>query len=270
MAIYRDVCEVLNRDGYTKEVYRFQGAKTKSKFSVCDEVSRDYIYFSTSLEHHEYFTVKRLKQMLNEQLMHEYGIIFSNKTLHGTYTYPAIKNFVLNSDSIKSLYSFRLITCRAFDGLIKDNYQYNMSKQKNSRCIERVDRRVYGGGYGVADEWKQLMVYLTYFSAQHKISREELLELIRNMAMSGKISNKNNIEFILGADSKYMYEINPHMESVFNKYNIINTLEAILEKGLFEQTSELARNPHRTIREVVDEYEKGREKTLELLGKRKY
>lgn len=270
MAIYRDICRILDEDGYTKELYRFQGAKTKSRFSVCDDASKDYIYFSNSLEHHEYFTIKRIKQLLNEELMKEYGIIFSNKTLHGNYTYPAIKNFILNSDSIRSLYSFRLITSKSFEGLIKDNYQYNMKKQGNSRYIERVDRRVYGGGYGVADEWKQLFVYLTYFSAQHKITREELLELVRNMAITNKTGKKENIGFILENDTKYMYEINPHIESVFNKYNIINTLESILEKGLFEPNSELALNPHRTIRTVVDDYERGREKTLELLGKRKY
>jgi len=271
MTIFQEACHELKRDELTKEVYRFQGAKTRSNFSlVDDDLSRDYIYFSNSLDHHKYFSVKRIKQLLNSILLEEEGIPLSNKTLHNNDGYNAIRNLIINTDKFKSLYTFRLVLSDSFDGLIRDNYQYNIGKKSGFRGIERVDRRVYGGGYGVSDEWKQLMVYLTYFSLNHKITRDELLKLIRNMRMTNRISRKDNIDFLFQGTDLYSYEINPHLYSDFNKYNIINALEMILEKDLVLPDSELARHPHQTIKGVVDEYEKGREKTLKILDKRKY
>lgn len=271
MALYHDVCREIKSEGYTKEVYRFQGAKTRSSFSLTDdEIKGDYIYFSNSLDHHKYFAVKRIKQLLNQLLLEEYDIPISNKALHSDEGYNAIRHLIINTDKIKSLYSYRLYLADSFEGLIKDNFQYNMTKKSGTRGIERVDRRVYGGGYGVSDEWKELMIYLTYFSASHKISRDELLQLVRNMRMTNRLSRKDNIDFLFKETDLYSYVINPHLYSDFNKYNIINALEAILEKGLVIPDSELSKHPQQTIRGVVEEYEKGREKTLELLGKRKY
>lgn len=270
MAIYKDICRVLKHDDYAREVYRFEGARTRSSFNINDEVSGDYIYFSKSLDHHKYFTVKRIRQMLNNLLLEEYGFPLSNNSLHDHNNYHKIRDLVLYSDNIKELHSYRLVCASPFEELIKDNYQYNHDKKSGTRGIERVDRRVYGGGYGVSDEWKQLMVYLTMFSGSHKITRRDLLELIKNMRTTNRISRKSNIDFLFSDDSKYAYDINELVFSDFNKYNIINALESILDKGLALPESELSRHPSKTIKGVVNEYEKGRVKTLELLGRRKY
>ena len=270
MAIYKDICHDLKRDDLAGEVYRFEGARTKSSFSINGDVNGDYIYFSKSLDHHKYFTVKRIRQMINKLLLDEYGIPLSNTTLQGD-DYHKIKHLILYNENIKDLYSFRLVCANPFDELIRDNYQYNHDKKSGNRGIERVDRRVYGGGYGVSDEWKQLMVYLTMFSASHKITRNDLLELIRGMRASNRICRKNNIDFMFsGTADTYSYDINELVFSDFNKYNIINALESILDNGLALPESELSKHPTRTIKGVVNEYEKGRVKTLELLGKRKY
>jgi hypothetical protein len=269
MAIYKDICHDIKKDDLAREVYRFEGARTRSSFAINEDISGDYIYFSKSLDHHKYFTVKRIRQMINRLLLDEYGIPLSNATLHDDY--HKIKHLVLYNENIKDLHSYRLVCASPFEELIRDNYQYNHDKKSGNRGIERVDRRVYGGGYGVSDEWKKLMVYLTMFTASHKITRNDLLELIRNMKVTNRISRKNNIDFMFsGTNDIYSYDINELLFSDFNKYNIINTLEAILDNGLALPDSELSKHPTKTIKSVVNEYEKGRVKTLELLGKRKY
>ena len=268
MAVYKDICRVLKHDNYASEVYRFEGARTRSVFSINGDVTGDYIYFSKALDHHKYFSVKRIRQILNQLLIEELDMPLSNKTLHDENDYRRIKNFIIYSDSIKDMYSYKLIYAQPFGELIIDNFQYNSNKNGGTRSIERVDRRVYGGGYGVSCEWKELFQYLTFFSAKAKISRKDLLELLQNMKISGRMNRKDNISFLLGNDDRYIYEINPYLMSDFNKYNIINALEAILEKKMVLEASSLATSPKKCIKSVVEEYERGREKTLELLRKR--
>ena len=271
MAVYKDICRVLKHDDYASEVYRFEGARTRSVFSINGDVTGDYIYFSKALDHHKYFSVKRIRQILNQLLIEELDMPLSNKTLHDENDYRRIKNFIIYSDSIKDMYSYKLIYAQPFGELIRDNFQYNSNKSGGTRSIERVDRRVYGGGYGVSDEWKHLMIYLTMFSASHKITRGDLLELIKRMRMTNRTSRKDNIDFLFNpCEDLYSYDINRLLFSDFNKYNILNALETILEKGLALPDSDLSRHPSRTIRGVIDDYERGRVKTLELLGKRKY
>ena len=62
--------------------------------------------------------------------------------------------------------------------------------------------------------------------------------------------------------------MNPNIISDFNKYDIINALEMILEKGLIPAGSPLEESPKQVIKEVVEDYEVGRQKTLELLRKK--
>ena len=156
----------------------------------------------------------------------------------------------------------------SFDRLIRDNCIRNDQPKYGKKYVERVDRRVYGGGYGLGDEWKDLLTYLTLFTAQTKISRNDLMNILIQMRKTGKLTNKDHLKFLVGDKSRYNYEVNPYLLSDFNKYNIANALEEILEKDLVLPDSQLKTSPKKTIREVMDEYERGREKTLELLGKR--
>lgn len=263
MSLYRDISDKISSSETTKEFYRFQGAKTASRIDTGDE----YIYFSKSIDHHMYFTIKRLKQLLSK-LLQEQDTVFNLRTLRSTEEYQTIKNLVLNGDKITDLYSYRLICSKSIEGLLRENCIYPNCKPKNGKYIERADRRVYGGGYGVAEEWRELMSYLTYFTAEQKITKADLLEIIKRMRTTGSMNRKDNIAFLLKNPDNYIYRINEEMLSDFNKYNIIDVLERILEKGLALPESELRTAPDKTVRKIVDAYEKDREKTLVLLGKR--
>lgn len=270
MALYREISHELLDSELAREIYRFQGAKTQSRLNVRDNTDGKYIYFSNSLEHHMHFTLKRIKQLLNTELLKEEGISFNAANLKDTDTSRRIKHLIISLDNLDDLCSHRLVCSKSFDGLIKDNFVFNNRKKGQTRYIERVDRRVSGGGYGICDEWKELLCYLTFFNASTRISRKDLIKLITVMRTTGRISRRENMRFLLGDSSKYNYDINPNILSDFNKYNIINMLETILEKGVALPTSELSTDPKGTIKSVVEDYERGREKTLEMLGKRKY
>ncbi len=268
MALYQDTWEQLKINEPTKEFYRFEGARTCSKLDLASEHKAGYIYISKSLDHHMYFTMKRLKQMINRSLLESEGTPFISRSLQDDVVYPRIKNLIINGDNIDSLYSHRLICPESFSLLLKDNCVCNRNLKNGKRMIERADRRVYGGGYGIADEWKDLLFYLTYFTATTRISRRDILDIIIRMKITGKMTNKNHLNDLVNDTSRYQFKMNPHILSDFNKYDIINALEVILEKGLVRDGSNLSDNPRKVMRELVEEYERGREASIKVLEKK--
>ena len=268
MSLYRDTSIELGKEIQTKEFYRFEGAKTCSKLNSSNQNDSGYIYISKSQDHHMYFTMRRLKQALNALYIEETGESLTNGSIRSNETYPVIRDLVLYGSSISPLYSYRLITPSSFERLIKENCIRNDQPKNGKKYVERVDKRVYGGGYGLADEWKNLLLYITFFTAQTRISKNDLYDLIIKMRQTGKLTSKDHLQDIIANHDRYTYEVNPYLESDFNKYNIANALEEIEEKGLVLPTSSLAETPRKVVREVMDEYERGREKTLELIGKR--
>jgi len=268
MAIFRETCGILMSEEPTKEFYRFEGAKTCSRFDFNNTQDNGYIYISSSLDHHMYFTMRRLKQMIHTSLLEEEDIPFVARTIRSSEDYPRIKDFILYGEAIDAVYSHRLVCPKIYGQLLKENCVRN-TQPKEKRKVERVDRRVYGGGYGIAEEWRELLGYLTYFDATTKISRKDIIEIINQMRRTGKITNKDHMQEIITDLSRYHYRLNPNLLSDFNKYNILNAIETIAEKELVVQGSSLWDSPRKVEREVIEEYERGREKTLTLLDKRK-
>ena len=52
-----------------------------------------------------------------------------------------------------------------------------------------------------------------------------------------------------------------------NKYEIMETLEKIYDDGSYSPDSSLAKNPSKTIKKIVEDYERGKEKVLTLMDK---
>ena len=268
MALYKDTCRIVQKEVPTKEFYRFEGAKTCSKLKLGRPNHCGYIYVSNSQDHHMYFTMKRLKQMLGRAYLQETGEELTNQSVRLEKNQPVIKHLVLYSGALEPLFSYQLVCSGAMEQLMKENCIRNDQPKNGKRYVERVDRRVYGGGYGLGDEWKDLFNYLTYFQAGTRITRNDLWDIIREMRKTGKLTHKDHIKGIINDKERYAFAINAHLLDDYNKYNIINALDRILEKGLVLPDSSLATDPRRVTREVVEEYERGREKTLELLGRR--
>ena len=268
MALYRATSKILIGSIDTKEFYRFEGAKSLSRFKLERGNKGDYIYISNSLDHHMYFAIRRIKQLIDQKLYETDKERFAARTVRDEEVYSAIKKLVLYGDLEDTLYSKRIICAGSYNSLIRENCIRNDQPKHGKRHVERVDRRVYGGGYGVADEWKDLLRYLTFFTATTRLNREDIMHIISEMKRTGKITSKDHMRSITNDYERYQYRVNPNILNDFNKYDILNALEVILEKGLVMPTSELSKDPKQATRRIIDEYEIGREITIKTLEKK--
>ena len=268
MTLYRHAIYELNHDNIVKEMYRFQGANSYEHFNIRTsryntDTEESFLYFSKSIDHHEYFTIKRIRQLLNKVLEEESEYRVTTKDLINQDSFTSIKNIVINTPKLEDLYSIKLVVNRNIDQLLKEN-SFKQEEKRKVGSVEKVDRRVYGGGYGLTKEWKELLYYLTYFTSFHTIDRKDIVKLLTNMRRTGRINRKDNIDFLVKDPENYKFNLSEPIQSDFTKYQIINCLEEILEKGTFSEESELGINPNKTIRTVVDDYERGKEKVLTL------
>jgi len=267
MAIYEDTAKSLIDCEQASEFYRFQGKKSVKYFDVeaPTVISRDaYIYLSRTLSHHEYFTVKRLRQVINQGVLSGLEYQLTRANLANMSSYRRIRNLIINSDQVDDLHSIRIVCDKSIEGLIQGNCICPASKN-SCHAIELADKTMYGGGYGLKSEWITLLSYMTYFNAYQRITKDSLLQLLANMRRTGKIYQRNNIDFLLTNPANYNYEINPYLLSDFNKYNIMNCLGQIIDNGSCLPDSELAVRSSKTIKGVVKSYERGKEKVLRFM-----
>lgn len=266
MALFNEIVSDLKSLHCTNQLYRFQGGNSYDSFDISnnrfnsDRMGR-YFYFSNSFDHHKYFAVKRLRQFVNNKVLLDspYSLCYSH--LQNVNSYNHIRNLVINSDKISGLYGVKLIYASIYYDLIKENCCH--SNRKISRdVVERVDIRTYGGGYGVTEDWLFLLESLTFFSCYQGITRSEILELISNMRNNRDVSSKDSANFIRYNNA---YKINPKVYDDYAKYDIMNYLQRIISSRKCLPTSKLYTNPTSTIKEVISEYQKTREKVLQLL-----
>ena len=265
---YEKIASSFVHDG-EKEFYRFQGHNSFDYFNIktnkFDSWSSHYVYFSGSVNHHYYFMLKRLKQLLNMVVLDDTSYMVSGKSLQDINTYKKIRSIVADSCDLKNLNSISLVCDREFFRLISENSVRNSEKVKRG-MVEKVDRRVYGGGYGVTDAWLDLFNDLAYFSSYSRITNNDILFLLREMRGSGKFSNPETIKSVL-ADKLKTFKIFEHLYDDFHKYDIMDDLERIIDGEFYLQTSGLANNPSETIKTVLSSYQSKREKVLRLVDK---
>ena len=268
MSLYREAIIELDKNHIVTEYYRFQGANSYEHFNLKDSqynenTKSNYLYFSKSLKHHEYFTIKRIKQLLNNILLEESLPIISNNNLRDDQTYSKIKKLILYNSKIKDLYSIKLTTNKNMEKLLRENC-FKQKTKKSNQAIERVDGRVYEGGYGLSKEWKELLYLLTYFTSFHTIDRKDIIQIITNMRINKRISHKDNIDFIINNPENYKLLLSPKIKSNFTKYDIMNCIEEIIESGNYIEDSELGNSPNKVIKDVIEDYERGKEKVLTI------
>lgn len=270
MTLYKQTIQLLKNEDLVSELYRFQGARSYecfklSKDKFLDNPDREYVYFSKSFDHHRYFIVKRTKQLLNEVVLRGTDYQINTTDLAGAQSYNRIKHIIINSDKLPNLSSIRLVCDKNYPILLKDNAVKQQKKQTKD-IIERVDRRAYGGGYGVDKEWKDLLSYLTYFVTIQKIERKDVLQLLSNMRRTGRTNRKDNVTF-LENHTRQQTLLNPLVESDFTKYKIMEALETILDRELCLERSELYQHPTKTIKQITSTYESNRQKILTIFDK---
>lgn len=267
MTTYEEIINNLKDIKTVVEFYRFQGASSFEYYNIksnhFDNDSNHYVYFSITENHHYYFTVRRIRQLINTIILRNSPYNISNKCLKDDRAFHYIENLVINSDSLRKLNSIALVCDSIYYELLKDNSIYNI-KKKTPNLIERVDRKIYGGGYGVSSTWLDLFDSLTLFSSYTRITNEDVFKLVKNMKKDGKVCTPYLIRDIL-SNKERVYKISSNLYNSFHKYEIINSLEEIYDKKLYLESTIFATNPTKVINEVLCSYQKNRDKVLVML-----
>ena len=136
-------------------------------------------------------------------------------------------------------------------------------KKQSPYLIERVDRKLYGGGYGVSNAWLDLLNDLTLFSSCIRITSIDILNILKNMRREKKLASPYLISNILDTKER-TYRMSDNLYNDFHKYNIMNDLETIYEQKMYFEDSSFGRNPSTNIRDILTSYQKTREKILRL------
>lgn len=269
MNIYNDVVMELKKSRYVNELYRFQGANSFDYFNIkknkfYDDIENKYVYFSKSIDHHKYFTIRRLRQFLNQIVFIDDDITLCRKNLRDIGTYNMMKNIISNSDLIHDLSSISLIVANDYYKLLMDNCCSTHNKISSKAIVERVDRRVYGGGFGLSEEWLRLLNHMSLFTTSLRISRADILEMLQKMRAKQGVNMISSADFLLQHRS---YLLSDNLYNSFIKYDIMNDLECILDKGLCLESSELNKKPTETIGEIISNFQSQKENTLKILEK---
>lgn len=251
----------------TKTFYRFQGGNSYPFFNIMGDNCKisngsNYAYLSKSISHHKYFIAKRLTQLVSDIVLERSDIPYTKARLYNHDEYKKIQKYVAEAEKLDDLESLRFIVSDTFYELLESNFRYNDGKEKGSRIIERVDRKIYGGGYGISDEWLKLFNLLTIMYGRQSITKNDILTMLKNVRMGNK-NRVESISFLRPSDVPYF--INKDIYSDFIKYDIIGALEEILEKGLYNETSEFGRNPRVKIKEITGRYMTLRDRILREL-----
>lgn len=263
MTVFNETIFELVKNGNVDELYRFQGYNSKHMLDLKNDgfsLNNDdkYFYFSKSLSHHKYFMVKRIRQLVNYILL-ETPYDLSSKYIRSNDDFNNITKFVFNSDKIKNLNSMKFVYDSSYYKLIKDNACYN-DENKSGYMVERVDRRVFGGGYGISKEWLKLLEILTFFYSYVNIDESCIKKILKNMKINGNVTSLYNVDFL----NFQNYKLNPLIFNNFTKYQIIEYMEQIVENNLVLKGSELEKYPSKSIKATVDSYHDTREKVLTL------
>ena len=267
MTTYKRIIDTLIKEDKVNEFYRFQGSNSFEYFNIKSnrfDDSNHYIYFSRTRSHHYYFTIRRIRQLLNKVVLNDTTYSISNKELENEESFKKIINIVLNQENLKGLKSISLVCDNTYYQLLKENSIYNTIKKNSPYLIERVDRRIYGGGYGVSSAWLALLNDLTLFSSCVRITSIDILNILKNMRREKKLTSPCLISNILD-NKERIYRLSDNLYDDFHKYNIMNDLETIYEHKLYFENSSFANNPSKNIKDILVNYQRNREKVLKLV-----
>ena len=264
MTTYKRIIDTLIEEENANLFYRFQGSNSFECFNIksnkFEDSGKHYVYFSRTKNHHYYFTVRRIRQLLNKEVLSGTSYSISNKELEDKERFKSITNIILNHENLKSI---SLVCDNTYYQLLKENSISNLTKSA-PYLIERVDRKIYGGGYGVASAWLQLLNDLTLFSSHIRITSIDILNVLKNMRKEKKLTTPYLINSILD-EKERVYRISDNLYNDFHKYNIMNDLELIYENKLFLENSSFSNNSSKNIKDILASYQRNREKVLKLV-----
>lgn len=239
--------------------YRFEGKNSYSHFDFSSrnflKGATNYTYFSKSFKHHQFYTSKRLRQLINQELLKGTKLTLKKSNITCPEQFNGILQAIESTPIDERQVSIEFTVSPLFMKLIKNNSIRHTEKREGEPYIERVDLKQSGGGYGFSNEWLELFDFFTYFYAHQRITRTDLINFL--YAYRNNITHhsfrKSPVPF-LAYPERRIIEVSPHVSSSFDKYELMDILERILSKKLCFPNSFLAEQQENGIKQIVAEY----------------
>ena len=96
---YETVQKLLEQDN-AHEFYRFQGHNSFEYYNIrtnrFEDEESHYVYFSRTINHHYYFTIRRIRQLINTTILRDTPYNISRKHLKNQNSFLNIKNLIIN------------------------------------------------------------------------------------------------------------------------------------------------------------------------------
>lgn len=250
--------------------YRYEGIKTFKNYDLDNSDSilinlENYIYFSASKQHHFYYVGKRMKQLIERDILYQTKYNLQSKKIINLEIFRDIVARIENYPLDEKQTSIEFTTSPLLKKLFAKNFILNSRKKESIPYIERVDINKSGGGYGLCKDWLEVFNILTYIYVGQRITKADLIDYVYNLRQ--KIINPNlpiNITRFLLDPKKQSVKINTQLYSDFTKYDLMNALQNILEKELFFPDSYIAQHRSDCIKKIMQEYNLERENILAL------
>ncbi|MBP3635645.1 MAG: hypothetical protein J6J17_04265 [Bacilli bacterium] len=267
MTIYEELYK--NYPGLSK-FYRFEGVNMSFPYfnakngNICIKSSDPYIYFSSSIAHHKYYVSKRLRQLIQNKILSFSEIKLDYKSLICFDTFKEIVRIIETYEMDDEMISYECSTSRIMLELLYKNTIDNRYKSSGDRRVERCDQTKHKGGYGFCEEWLEIFNLLTYFYCYQKITRDNLIDYL--YAKREKILNPSlaNGPCAFLREKNRIITINNNLFNSYGKYDLMDALERIIEKGLYFKGSNLDKDSYGQIKRVINQYCEEKEKILRL------
>ncbi len=239
--------------------YRFEGTNSYSHFDFSSQNflkgATNYTYFSKTFKHHQFYTAKRLRQLINNELLKGTKLSLKKSNIVIPEQFQAILQKVERTPIDERQVSIEFVVSPLFMKLIRNNAIRHIEKHEGEHFIEKVDLKQSGGGYGFCEEWLELFDFFTYFYAHQRITRTDLINFLyayRNNFIHHTF--RNSVVPFLAYPERRIIEGSLHIASSFDKYELMDILERILLKKLYFPDSFLAEQQENGIKQIVVEY----------------
>ncbi|MBQ8681978.1 MAG: hypothetical protein IJ509_03605 [Bacilli bacterium] len=261
--------ELYHNTPNLSKFYRFEGLNSYPYFCFQNEQYLTniikYIYFSKNEKHHMYYVTKKLRQLISKEILKDMDLQFNKKVLLDSRTFAEIERYIENYSFEDKMISIEFSLLPIIDSLLDKNTISNRRKHANDRRVEKVDSNIHSGGYGFCEEWLKVFNLLTLFYSYRRITNDNILEFL-HIYRRNLIETKNFINPVsfLFEEKTRVVKINNKIYCDFNKYELMDALERIVEYQLFFPESILGENPYEQIKKVINEYTLKREHILKL------
>ncbi len=135
--------------------YRYEGIKTFKNYDFDNSEFiltnfENYIYFSASQKHHFYYVEKRIRQLIERDILYQTKYNLQRKKIINSENFRDIITRIENYPLDAKQTSIEFTTSPLIKKLFAKNFILNSRKKENVPYIERVDISKPGGGMDLA------------------------------------------------------------------------------------------------------------------------